>query len=378
MSTDPQAAPSPYGSFARAYLAQGHWPLPLPERQKAMPPSGYTGHDGRDPDADDINAWVRDRSTGNIAIRLGHGLVGIDIDAYDGKPGLTTLADLEALHGPLPATIIVTSRDDGSGIRLYRLPDGASSDGSRTGWPGIEILRHSHRYVVAPPSIHPKTGATYRCFDERTGEQHDVIPGIWAWPILPDAWVAALRPDVKAAPAPSKYRGNWGTHSPVDPYTLCKAMRARLEDSLARLRTGQARHDVATAEAFALLRLAAMGHAGGQTAILMLGDAFRPAIAADRTGGGPEADREWRSIVETAQAKVDADPTPDERRGCCGAASTMASEYADLSSLIAANPRGPSVSTLGQPAAARLLPSQTPPEGRTAMARPRSAPAART
>ena len=55
----------------------------------------------------------------------GHHVIGIDVDCYDGKPGADTITAWEAKGGPLPTTTFSTSRDDGSRIRFYRVPDGA-------------------------------------------------------------------------------------------------------------------------------------------------------------------------------------------------------------------------------------------------------------
>jgi hypothetical protein len=318
--TSPDLAP--YAQAAPDLYRNGWSPLPLPRGQKWPPPNGFTGADGKRPDREQIEAWIIARASDNVAVRLPEQVIGIDIDAYGNKPGLATLTQLEEANGALPPTVIITNRDDGSGIRLFRLPDSASSTGMRTGWPGIEIIRAGHRYAVIAPSIHPD-GRLYRVlgFD---GKPANSLPTIDELPPLPAAWLEACKPirgeaPPAAIPRPLRVVGD------TDPYTPCKAMRARLEQAMSRLSGGEARHDVATAEAFALVRLAEQGHAGGAAALATLGGSFRLAIGHDRSGGSREADREWASIVATAESKAAADPTPEADKGCCGAAATTRS-----------------------------------------------------
>lgn len=152
-----------YADNAHAYLESGlGYPLPLPVGKKAPPPTGFIGRNGRIPTVDEIDAWCDRFPDANIALRLAPGVIGIDVDAYvkNGvqKEGAATLRTLEKQYGRLPATWISTSRDDGvSGIRIYRA-DGVSA--GQAG-PGIDIIHHENRYIVAPPSVHPE-GGVYR------------------------------------------------------------------------------------------------------------------------------------------------------------------------------------------------------------------------
>jgi hypothetical protein len=123
----------------------------------------------------------------NIALRLPDDVIGIDVDMYDGKRGRVTLAELETKWGELPPTWWSTSRNDGSGIRFYRVPAGRR-------WPsvpgpGVEIIQHGHRYAVVYPSIHP-SGQPYRWMigDEYT----EAIPDPRLLTKLPATWVEGL------------------------------------------------------------------------------------------------------------------------------------------------------------------------------------------
>jgi hypothetical protein len=113
-------------------------------------------------------------------------VVGIDVDAYHG--GDTGLAELEAAHGPLPATWRTTSRHDGSGIGFYRVPAGTNVVNSPTA--GIDMVQRRHRYAVVHPSIHPE-GRPYRWINPNGGDDLGP-PNVDDLPELPWAWLNAL------------------------------------------------------------------------------------------------------------------------------------------------------------------------------------------
>ncbi len=151
--------PCAVGEFAQVYLQRGWAPIPLPPLRKLLPLSGWTGGSAPYPDAAQVQALRGSgHADGNIALRMRPGQLGVDVDAYDGKPGARTLREWqEHLGDELPGTWISTSRleeHDGvlSGIRHYRLPPGVSTEGWAGGAPGIEFIRQGHRYAVAPPA----------------------------------------------------------------------------------------------------------------------------------------------------------------------------------------------------------------------------------
>jgi hypothetical protein len=179
----------PYASAARAYLEAGYSPLPLPPGVKWPPPKGWTGADAPMADLDQVLRWAKSDPAGNIVLRLPEDVIGIDLDLYEdpGKdhPAAERLAawdELVGRLGQLPESPRATSRDDGiSGIRLYRVPaewkaagilpgapvcQGHPLPGGREARPGDlvspgEVIQHHHRYMVAPPSVHP-SGRPYR------------------------------------------------------------------------------------------------------------------------------------------------------------------------------------------------------------------------
>jgi hypothetical protein len=181
-----------YASAARVYLAAGYSPLPLPLGQKWPPPKGWTGAAAPMVGLEQVYCWIRSDPDGNIALRLPEDVIGIDLDLYPDPskdhPAIERLAAWDALVGslgPLPESPRATSRNDGaSGIRLSRVPAGWRAAGilpaapvcrghplldgreARAGdlvSPG-EVIQHHHRYLVAPPSVHP-SGRRYRWHD---------------------------------------------------------------------------------------------------------------------------------------------------------------------------------------------------------------------
>jgi hypothetical protein len=184
----------PYAQAAGDYFNAGWWPLPLPPRRKSEPPRGYTGWDGARPSWADVWSWIEERPDGNVALHLPDGVLGIDVDDYDGKVGGQTLAARESQWGELPPTWQSTSREGVSGIRLYRVP---VLDGGRSlAWPGkvgpgIETVHRGHRYMVVAPSIHPDTGKAYRWITP-DGLVSMTPPKIADLPELPWAWVKGL------------------------------------------------------------------------------------------------------------------------------------------------------------------------------------------
>jgi hypothetical protein len=145
--------------------------LPLPAGQKFPPPAGYTGEDGIWPTDETIADWSdRAGDAFNLALRLPENLIGIDVDAYDEKPGGATLADAEARWGALPATYVSSARADGvSGIRMYRIPSGL--DWPNVVGPGIETIRfgtlsrrpRSTRRPAPRTAGRPRTAPRWTC-----------------------------------------------------------------------------------------------------------------------------------------------------------------------------------------------------------------------
>lgn len=288
----------PYADHATAYLTAGWAPLPLPRGQKKHPPSGWTGAGGAWPSGADVYAWTEEHADGNIALRLPPNVIGVDVDSYDAKPGGLVLADLEQRLGELPSTWRSTSRDDGvSGIRFYTVPEGLR-------WPsvlgpGIETIRHGHRYAVAWPSVHPN-GGTYRWVTPDGATALTEIPTPDDLPELPDAWVAHFTGGEMAhtqdrAGLDDTQVDGW---LQVRTGTMCRRTEAILKDTLDGMLGAGSRHDHMLTATNRLVWVAGMGHTGVPAALEQARKAFLTATAGDRTPG--EAQAEWDRMVAGA------------------------------------------------------------------------------
>lgn len=186
---------TPFADAALDYFDRGYFPLPLPAGEKWPPPGRFTGGAGRYPNASQLVEWIAERPTGNIALRLSPDVVGVDVDHYrkgdKDKRGLDQLATLEAELGPLPPTMMSTSRTNGSGVRLFRIAPGISIGAIAA---DIDTIRSGHRYVVVSPSTNPDNdGAAYGWLHSLTGEELAEPWHVDELPPLPDAWVERFR-----------------------------------------------------------------------------------------------------------------------------------------------------------------------------------------
>ena len=311
MEQPEQTATGPYATAALAYWRHGWSPLPLPAHAKAPVPVGWTGATGGTPSGPDVQAWTEDHPSGNIALRLPPDVIGIDVDQYDAKPGGLVLADLEDRLGPLPATWRSTSRDDGvSGIRLYRVTPGLRWPGGLG--PGIDTIRHDHRYAVAWPSVHPN-GGTYRWITPDGLTALGDIPAPDQLPALPHAWVQHFtggelaRPATGSADLDAAAVVTWLTTNGSGP--ACGYTENALRDAVTALHTTHegGRHDAATAHALRIVRAGGNGHRGSADALHRLGRAFEAAVGHARAVDA----REWARIVITAVDKVAFEPVAD-------------------------------------------------------------------
>lgn len=310
---DHEPTTGPYAHAAALYWNAG-WRgvLPLPPRAKKSPPTGWTGRTQDWPTYPDVYAWTEDHPAGNLALRLPHHVIGVDVDDYEGKNGATTLAALEAAFGSLPATWRTTSRDDGvSGIRLYRVAEGAAWPGDLG--PGIEIIQWCHRYALVWPSVHPEA-RTYRWVMPDGEDSIGVIPTPDDLPDLPAAWVEGLthgRSDVATiktalpAGAASVWLGQLQDRRPCRETTRALT-RYTTDLAPADGNPGRSRHEVALTATMRLIRLAAEGHHGVPSALLAFKKAWARSLAGSRSTD--EENGEWARLLEGAIAAVHTSP----------------------------------------------------------------------
>lgn len=292
----------PYGDRAMDYLRAGWSPLPLPPKAKKSPPDGWTGAGGAWPSGADVYAWTEEHPSGNIALRLPPNVIGVDVDNYDGKIGGLVLADLEDRLGALPKTWRSTSRDDGiSGIRFYTIPEGLRWPGELG--PGIEVIRHGHRYAVAWPSIHPDTGGTYRWINpEGIVVIGGDIPAPELLADLPTTWVEHFTRGETATEQARAGLDPAAAHAWLaqrNTPAQCRATERALNALLASL-TGApgSRHEAALTGTNRLIWIAGAGHTGVPAALDTARTAFLTATAGDRSPG--EAEAEWKRLIDGA------------------------------------------------------------------------------
>lgn len=203
----------PFDTYAVEWALKGWEVLPMSPGAKVLLAKGITGYNGiplsldevrqaiagdlsySRPDHPDqkesglplVHPWQPNR---NLGLRMPPGVIGIDVDAYDGKKGAVTLAELEDKAGSrLPPTWVLTARDDrSSGIRLFRVPP----DTKLADQTDIEMIQRHHRYAMAAGSMH-KTGHLYRLLRSDTWTDSPVIPHVDELPMLPTAWVKLLK-----------------------------------------------------------------------------------------------------------------------------------------------------------------------------------------
>jgi hypothetical protein len=201
-----------YAPAAPLYLAAG-WvaPLPLPPAQKGPPPSGWTGHGAPYPDWRQLRAFIESNPLANLALRLPDDVIGLDVDAYDGRFGGRTIAAATQRWGELPPTFISSARSDGmSGIRLYGVPSGlvwpsALHLAMAIAGPGhVEIVQAGHRYVCAWPSIHPLGTRVH--WHDGSWRQLSGPPRHVEVPPLPYGWVEGLQAAERREASPASGR----------------------------------------------------------------------------------------------------------------------------------------------------------------------------
>ncbi|MGC5257119.1 AAA family ATPase [Gordonia sp. DT218] len=304
----PRLSPDEFVEHAKRLLDTGWHPLPLGDGEddkkgKALLVSGVTGHDGVDvTSAATLRKWAEKYATRpgglNLGTRMPLGVLGIDVDCYDAKPGAETVSKAEAVWGPLPATWSLTARTDGSRKLFYRVPDGWTGPGILEGG-GVELLQRHHRYAVTPPSIH-HSGNIVRAFDPEGRECGD-LPSPSELPELPVSWLEGLRRDVEALAKATVAEGHqlWDrfkegamTHEVVE----------QVNKALDAIGDGASRYDTCRDAIYALVALGAERQSGVAPALRHIGHEYAAALGPVR--GATTARDEFDRMVQGALRKV--------------------------------------------------------------------------
>lgn len=336
----------PFADYLPLYREAGWRPLLFPPRKKFPPPVGFTGRYEAELSAEQweaqLETWARQYGgKGNIALRVPANVIALDVDAYHG--GLETLAELERAFGALPKTWRNVNRDDGSGHYFLRLPDGFEGSKFRgVAGPGIEVVQHTHRYAVAPGSIHP-SGLVYHWISPETNREewlHFPKGDGSDFAELPVAWAEALRARGAGGAGDVLTRGDavdvlardetvvvsaWiSQHGSGDP---TPQVESALQRGLEGLQEPGGRYDAMCGATFNLTSYAMEGESGVSGALDELHAAYVAAIEAEpRAGLSPAdgarvAEREWDRQVTgavqiaahrlTTNLSVPADDDPD-------------------------------------------------------------------
>lgn len=142
---------------ALALAAQGWAVFPCwPDGPKAKAPMTAHGFQDATRDPDTITAWWSRVPRALIGAALPESLIVLDLDPRHGG----TLDVLEAVTGPLPATLTVWSGRGDGGCHLYfRRPHGNLT---QTRLPdGVDLRIGGRHYLIMPTSPHPATGDPY-------------------------------------------------------------------------------------------------------------------------------------------------------------------------------------------------------------------------
>lgn len=291
---------------ALQYFKAGWHPLELPERSKGPPPEGRTGYGGSDMTADEIEAagWM-----GNIGVRMPADVIGLDVDVY--RNGGQALADLLARCGPLPNTWISHSgRDDGSGIRFYRVPPGLTWVAGRA---GLDIIQRGHRYSAVAPSIHPD-GRAYNWLRQTEGPTTE-LPVVEDLPELPWPWIGELsRAAQTDAGARSEAVDLTGLevfvaqHQRADQPGYVGTILAHFTE---RWRAGYSRHDTMQHCLIWAMECVRAGLAAAWPTLQLFGDLWVEAVSPDARRAELWSDRrttEFAAMVRHAVGKVVAKP----------------------------------------------------------------------
>ena len=152
---------------ARRYAGELGLPV-FPCRQREKTP--LTTHGVLDASMDDLQVerWWKQWPDANIGLATGAGILVLDIDGPDGE---ATLADLIAVHGPLPDTPEQTT---GKGRHLLFSVDGEVRNTSRKLGAGLDT-RGDGGYIIVAPSIHP-SGKRYAWVEGRKPSDLEIAP----------------------------------------------------------------------------------------------------------------------------------------------------------------------------------------------------------
>lgn len=186
--------------FALFYASEGLEVFPVKPDTKA--PWTENGMYDATTNPTQITAWWTEHPNALIGCRIPENVVVLDIDPRHG--GDKTWQALQDHYGPAIATRRHKSGrgDDGghdwwnkpAGIKLsvkalneFARQNGTGHATGKRGWTsGIDILHHTHRYTILPPSPHPATGKPYQWRKDGLGTPTDMPQWLAHYITLPE------------------------------------------------------------------------------------------------------------------------------------------------------------------------------------------------
>lgn len=142
-------------SAALTYAGRG-WPV-IPLAGKIPTLKEWNTRASTDPGQ--IRAWWTQEPLANVGIATGKRSCLLVLDVDPDKGGDDSLRTLDARYGPLPQTVEVLTGNGGRHL-YFQHPGYLIANSAGKLGPGLDI-RTDGGQVVAPPSIHPKTGKSY-------------------------------------------------------------------------------------------------------------------------------------------------------------------------------------------------------------------------
>ena len=294
--------------YVKDYVSKG-WeaPFPLPENAKYPPRTGLTGRIPRTDLTTVKDSWRGAPEGSNLGIRMQisgeYDVVGIDVDHYDSKQGMTFLRELMDELGDLDLDNYPRSTrrgvDSDSAQYFFLVPKGKEWNAKVCA--DVDTVQFTHRYSAVWPS--EVDGEQYRWY---LGDDEIGVPHVKDLPVLPEKWVRHLERETAgrrgsgARKAIGGYRGaidwlrenisGWDVESDSDDpnVTMSPAMRdASTSDRFVANLSNNA-HDTMISATHSVVMLGTEGHHGLKAAIHHIRTRFMKEVLDDR---GPN----WRS-----------------------------------------------------------------------------------
>ncbi len=290
---------NPYGISSLVYFDAGFSPLPALGKLLVV-----KGASGRHPIAsrEQVVKWSRTHGPFNVALRLPKNVIALDIDEYKGD--LERLKKLEDELGELPITWNSDSRGGAGGKLLFSIPDELASDRWQSNISGITIAQHTHRYVMALPSMNKESKSRYQWYMGLNGQlvPDYQIPTVNDLSELPKEWASVLKKTVD----PMYYENSGISNDDLDifnPEEPCAYMQILTEMCSQRLLDAHdaGLHDTGLSVIGLLVTAATDGHSGIVQAIDTMSEIF---ISAPR---GRDLGSEWNNLLSFVLANVEVD-----------------------------------------------------------------------